>query len=577
MRRDNSLSRRSLLAGATGGVTAGLAGCLDRFLGTSARSEPDQISFTIKTLPADEDTKAIQIARQCADNFEAVGIDVTLDVIAERALLTDVLYNHDFDVFVTPFPGIENPDELRPLLHSEFTEESGWQNPFGFASPRIDDLLETLLEEPDANRSWILEEIQRELIDQQPFSVIAYPDLTFAVASWIDEEWELQSLSSFESLLRISTDQPPRDLARIGVLTKHITENRNPLAAEYRGRDNVLELVYDPLIKVHNDELIPWLATDWTISDQQITIQLRSGVEWHDGEPLTPSDVAFTYEFLQDTSKGEADVPIPAPRFRDRSSRIDSVSVSDDDAVELTFRSGTQSTAPRLLTVPVLPEHIWESRSEIVQDGLTAAITAPNDEPIGTGPLQFADGQRDEFVQLERVDGHFIESAAGIEPFSGELPFERLEFTVEPNFGWIIERITNGEMAATATPIESDTIETVETTDGVRLLTEQTNSFYMIGYNTRHHPLGVHTFRNALSRFIDREQTVETVFEGRAEIAETPVLRSGTVPDEVQWTGASALGAFPGTDGEIDGEQARGLLREIGFRYNDAGELLTQD
>lgn len=577
MRRDNSLSRRSLLAGVTGGAAAGMAGCLDQFLGTSARSEPDQISFTIKTLPADEDTKAIQVARKLADNLEAVGINITLDVIAERALLTDVLYNHDFDVFVTPFPGIDNPDELRPLLHSAFTEESGWQNPFGFASPRIDDLLETLLEEPNADRSWILEEIQRELLDEQPFSVVAYPDLTFAVASWIDEEWNLQSLSSFEPLLRTSTDQPPRDLVRIGVLTKHITENRNPLAAEYRGRDNVLELVYDPLIRAHNDELLPWLAKDWTISDQQITVQLRSGVEWHDGEPLTPSDVAFTYEFLMDTSRGEADVPIPAPRFRDRTSRIDSVSVIDDDGVELTFRSGTQSTAPRLLTVPVLPEHIWSDRSEIVQDGLTAAITSPNDEPIGTGPLQFADGQRDEFVQLERVDGHFIESASGIGPFSGELPFERLEFTVEPNFGWIIERITNGEMAATATPLESDTIETVEAADELRLLSEQTTAFYMIGFNTRRHPLGIHTFRTTLSRLVDRQHIVDEIFEGRATAADTPVLRSGTVPEGVEWTGESALGAFPGTDGEIDIEQARDLLREIGFRYNDTGELLTQD
>lgn len=577
MRQRDPLSRRSFLAGASVGAVGGLAGCLDRIRGASGRSEPSQISLSIKTLPADEDEKAIQIARRLSDNLEAAGIDVTLTVLAERALLTEVLYNHDFDVFIAPFPGIDDPDRLRPLLHSQFAEESGWQNPFGFTSTQVDELLESQLEEPPAFRTETLNELQRALLREQPFSVVAYPDYAVAVAEWVTNEWNLLGLSSFESLLQINPDVSERQLVRIGVLTKHITENRNPLAAEYRSRDNVLELIYDPLIKQTAEGLVPWLATEWQINNRELTVSLRQDVEWHDGESLTADDIAFTYRLLMDTSDGNADIPIPAPRFRGRTSRLDSVSVLDDTTVSITATTGTEDRVIQLLTLPILPEHIWEDRTDVVQDGLTEAIIAQNDEPIGSGPFQFVDGQRDEFVALERVDGHFIETDPNLGPFTGQVPIKQLEFTVEPNPQWIIERITNDEMAATATPLERELIETVQQTDGVDILSEQTTTFYMIGYNTRRHPLSAHTFRTSLSRLIDRGGVVNDLFDGRAVPADTPLLRSATVPDDVAWTGESAVGSFPGANGELDVDAARALFNDVGFRYNNDGELLTQN
>src|SRR5690606_1810684 len=40
----------------------------------------------------------------------------------------------------------------------------------------------------------------------------------------------------------------------------------------------------------------PRLAEDWHTSDDGLTIEfkLRRGVKWHDGEPFTADDVAFT-------------------------------------------------------------------------------------------------------------------------------------------------------------------------------------------------------------------------------------------------------------------------------------------
>ncbi len=59
-------------------------------------------------------------------------------------------------------------------------------------------------------------------------------------------------------------------------------------------------LIFDSLVwRDSSGETIPWLATDWTLSDDQRTwtFTLREGVTWQDGQPFTAQDVAFTVQY----------------------------------------------------------------------------------------------------------------------------------------------------------------------------------------------------------------------------------------------------------------------------------------
>ena len=49
------------------------------------------------------------------------------------------------------------------------------------------------------------------------------------------------------------------------------------------------------------DEHIPWLAESYEYNDDftELTVKIRSGVEWSDGTPFTANDVAFTFAMLQ--------------------------------------------------------------------------------------------------------------------------------------------------------------------------------------------------------------------------------------------------------------------------------------
>ncbi len=59
--------------------------------------------------------------------------------------------------------------------------------------------------------------------------------------------------------------------------------------------------VYENLItynKEATNDFVPQLATDWTISDDGMTytFNIRKGVQFHNGDELTPSDVAYTFQ-----------------------------------------------------------------------------------------------------------------------------------------------------------------------------------------------------------------------------------------------------------------------------------------
>lgn len=65
--------------------------------------------------------------------------------------------------------------------------------------------------------------------------------------------------------------------------------------------------IFDTLVwRDGSGQTIPWLATEWQVSDDQLTwtFTLRDGVKWHDGQPLTVEDVIFSYQYFATIGSG---------------------------------------------------------------------------------------------------------------------------------------------------------------------------------------------------------------------------------------------------------------------------------
>ena len=621
---NGQVSRRKALAGI--GLGALSAGCLGRTRNIAGRDRSAQLTLQIDVAPADRDPNAIRIARHLSENLNAVGIDGRINTLNQTDLRRKVLINQNFDVYVGQFLESEpfDPDAMYAFTHSRFVAEAGRQNPFGFTDVNgVDEQLERQRRAEGEERRDVVADLQRSLYELQPFTVVAFPDPLTAVRTDRFDGWTNRQPLSVAGLLGLeraapgdaddgSTEDGGNATAdgnettgdggdgptlRLVTTDTHITENWNPIAAEYRREGTFTSLLYDGLVLVDGDEVVPWLCAEWERRDAEtITVTLRDA-QWHDGEPVTAEDVAFTYEFLRDTSMGTLDTEVPTTRFRGRSSVVRSATAVDDARVELAIDDVNDAVAVRALEVPILPRHVWSERTDAATIAgfefdveTTEAVVANNEDPVGSGPIRFVEATAEESVAFERNPDHFLvraadgdaasDPAAGIpERFRGKPAFDRLEVTVMPSDIAAVQAVGDGFADATVSNLGPDSVPRIGREADARLVTGRSGGFYHIGYNTRQAPLSNPRFRGVLASLVDKDVLVDEAFNGYAEPANSSMAASPEwVPTDLSWDdrGADLAYRFVGDDGSLDVEEAKGLLREAGYRFDDEGRLLSR-
>jgi peptide/nickel transport system substrate-binding protein len=131
---------------------------------------------------------------------------------------------------------------------------------------------------------------------------------------------------------------------------------------------------------------VPYAARrwEWSADRRALTLYLRDDIRWHDGQPTTARDAAFTIEAARDPATGYL-----------RAS--DLVSIAEADAVDdttlvLRFASPQPGFPPVLNELPVLPRHLL---ADVPRSAMRRAPFAT--EPVGNGPFRFVSrraGQR---------------------------------------------------------------------------------------------------------------------------------------------------------------------------------------
>lgn len=153
----------------------------------------------------------------------------------------------------------------------------------------------------------------------------------------------------------------------------------NPIYAPLSSVDTDLSaLVFTPLMRYDEQlnlqpALLSNLAADTT--GTLYTATLAPNYVWHDGEPVTTADIAFTFEKIIDP---QVRSPL-AETFK-------TVKVTAVDAQTVTFKlAAPYPDFPHTLNTGVIPKHIWEKIP--VENWRTSDI---NTQPIGNGLWQFA-------------------------------------------------------------------------------------------------------------------------------------------------------------------------------------------
>ncbi|MFC4437176.1 MULTISPECIES: ABC transporter substrate-binding protein [Natrialbaceae] len=566
---ERATSRRAVLAGAAG-LTVATSGCVRQVRTVVNRDDVEQLSLTITTVPADGDRESIQIAREVAAVLEAVGVDVSIEMRSNEEFLRAVLINHDFDLYVGQHPGGTDPDFLYEALHSLYADESGWQNPFGFTNLRIDELLEEQRRTGGDDREAAVDDLLEEVAREQPFVPICVPEEHRMVRTDRFDGWKRGHLATRLGYLGLETRGDTERLRAVH-LDARPSQNINPLTAEYRDHDPVIDLLYDSLATERDGELEPWLAESVEWDDGTLQVRLREDCSFHDGERLTAADVDFTYRLLQDTELGSGESPSPPPQYRGLAAAVEEVNVQGDHELELAVETG-EAVAERALTVPVLPEHVWSERAiqadvpgVRVAQGATEAITTDNVPPIGSGPFRFGSRTEREHLTLERYEDHFTLRD------DVDLPaptVEELRIQIDPRSTSAIQLVSTDDADVTSSTLETYVLDDIEAEDDVAVLESASWTFYHVGFNARRAPFGNPRFRRAVAGLIDKAWLVEDVFHGYADPTATPVTDEWT-PDDLAWNGEDPVTPFLGSDGDLDVGAAREAFEDAGFRYGD--------
>jgi peptide/nickel transport system substrate-binding protein len=590
-----NITRRQLLGGAAALSLGSTSGCIQRIRSILNRDSPSAVTLSVTAPPADADRMATLLARHLVENLEAVGINATLNILPATELYREVLLNGNFDLFVAQIPPMDDPQALYSLLHSVYAIEPGWQNPYRYADLGADELLERQRSSAGDQRREAVGEFLRVLCRNQPLTTVAYPDEIRAVRTDNFTGWEnrpLQNPLSYLALERAAGVSRSEELPlRLAVADSRMSQNLNPLSVEYRQMNPVTDLLYDPLVRRMEDELIPWLATEYSVeTSRRLRVSLRPGQRWHDGTSLTADDVAFTYRFLADTSLGKVAQTIPAPRFQAWSGLVSDAHAIDDTTVELSLVDASEEVAVQALTVPLFPEHIWRDLTEVADiqgiegsGNVTEAIVNSNTEPVGSGPLAVENVSAGESVVLRPFEDHFLQRGAGLlddvpEEFVGEPAFDSLEFVMVPSNETAVNQVAQGEIDATATSVDprEAIIERIIGASGVSQFTEQSRSPYQIGFNTGFAPFSNPHFRRLLARLVDKEYVTEEIFEGYGRPAAHPFDGSQWNAEDLAFDRSDPVVPFIGANGEVNVSEAREAFRQRGFEFDESETLILQ-
>ena len=139
-------------------------------------------------------------------------------------------------------------------------------------------------------------------------------------------------------------------------------------------------------------KMVPALATSWSVADddKSWTVNLRSGVTWHDGEPFTADDVKFTYDSLMNV-----DVASPVGAFyTDILGGPENVVVVDPMTVKFNLPATYAYFVENILSASIIPKHVlenvapadWKTHPFNTASGSYTVGSYTAYGPIGTGP-----------------------------------------------------------------------------------------------------------------------------------------------------------------------------------------------
>jgi peptide/nickel transport system substrate-binding protein len=331
----------------------------------------------------------------------------------------------------------------------------------------------------------------------------------------------------------------------VPIITQTFVEDFNPYSGAQA--DMVSGTMYEPLYVINTLKgEVNWrLAESYSYAKDlmSMTIKLKSGLSWSDGEVLDADDLVFSLNLGRDDAKLDATGQWGSKKFK-------SVEKIDSQTVKINLNAKDGTIDWHLPRLHVVPEHIFA--------GVEDLSTFKNPNPVGSGPITQVKQVRDNQIEICR-NPNYYRASEGL-PYLDCIKFRQYTDNSQIQAALINDEIDWGSNFIS--DIEKTYVAPSPDTHGFWYPANDLINVYL---NTRELPFSDVRFRQAFSMAMDRELIVDLAAYGYPTV-ETQVSGIGEffkthLNDEVN----SKYNYLA----EYNPERAMELLDEAGFKDID--------
>src|SRR5438309_3615064 len=294
-------------------------------------------------------------------------------------------------------------------------------------------------------------------------------------------------------------------LARQGEVT-NLDPHKVPAFTSAR----VFELVYSYLMRLdENLGVQPDLAESMptTSSDgKTVTVKLRSGVKFHNGDPLTSADVKYTFDRIIDTKTAAVA----------RSFFADVDTITAPDATTVVFNLKTPNAA--------LLADMADPKTGIVSKkiGEANADLSKKETAIGSGPFKLAEWVPDNYMRFEANKDYYV---------TGQPYLDGIRINVVPDETSITAALRT-KAADMGIIFDAKVARTLRSETGVILSAKPSLGYNLLFVNTKRPPFDNLKVRQAIAYAIDRKAIIDAVAFGEGEVTGpvAPALANYALP-----------------------------------------------
>ncbi len=322
----------------------------------------------------------------------------------------------------------------------------------------------------------------------------------------------------------------------------------NPVLMSSDIDKSLVNLIFSGLYKYdQSGNVVPNLAEGYpSISEDKKTYTINmKQASWHNGLPVTPSDVVFTIQTIQN------------PEYKSpRRGEWLSTTVEQTGDHTLVFKL-KDASAPFLnnLTLPILSQSVWGkiSPDQFMQN--------PGQiEAIGSGPYQIAEIKKQRSGEIQSIQlKAFRNNLSESQPYLNNVSLIFYKDSTD-----LLKGLHGKQITGLGFNQFSEQINVEKSAKNLNLQKVPLPQYQAIFLNTEKKLLGDNRIRKALNFSVDTGQILNDVYDGNGNIISGPILKE-------------QVANLPAASNDFSLDQAKSLLEQAGWVYKSGQNIRSKN